>query len=90
MVIRVLNISNHKVSIGDVIIEPKKCKDFPEDISVEMKKQICAYAATGVVKAFEIDIPVGVPEIIEKPDVEVNNAEVSEDRATRKNTNKKK
>lgn len=84
-VIRVINISNKQVIIGETTILAHKVVDFPLDIlSKSDLEDISAYAAVGVVRAFEFD----KPDTIETPVAETAE-EVVEEETTPKRSKKK-
>ena len=54
--IRVINLSNKKIKIGDTAIDAHKIKDFPvEEVTNEMYSDISSYVSVNVVRAFEYE-----------------------------------
>lgn len=70
LVIRVINLSNARLQIDvDDFIEPKAIRDFPLDISDNIKKQLVSYANMKLAKVFEINIKEKAIPVVE-PNVE--------------------
>lgn len=90
--IRVINLSNKKIKIGDTAIDAHKIKDFPvEEVTDEMYSDISSYVSVNVVRAFEYEKDdIGVVQQSNNPNADESVIEeTSEEAPTPKRSRKK-
>lgn len=90
--IRVINLSNKKIKIGDTAIDAHKIKDFPvEEVTNEMYSDISSYVSVNVVRAFEYEKDdIGVVQQSNNPNADESvTEETSEEAPTPKRSRKK-
>ena len=86
IMLRVINLSNTRLQVGEDFVEAKKIKDFPVDIPVYVKKQLVSYANMHLARVFEVETK---DTSVINTTTEVTNEEIVQPKSVRNRSKKK-